>query len=70
MKVRKTVGLEREGINTTELFKRQLIANHGESTTAYSNDLRMFNGMLQELADKAFQLGQLDGKAPEVKLHG
>lgn len=58
MKVKKIVDLDRDGINITEMFRRKLAETCPEHSQAYENNMNAFQEMLQEVADKAFRLGQ------------
>lgn len=58
MKVNKTVDLEMDGVDITEMFKRKLLETCSDTSVAYKNNMESFGAMLQEVADKAFHLGQ------------
>lgn len=58
MKVNKSVDLETEGVDITKMFERKLLETCAETSVTYSNNMKAFAEMLQEVADKAFKLGQ------------
>ena len=58
MKVKKTVDLDRDGINITCMYEDKLLETCDRTSVKYSNCMESFNNMLQEVADKAFKLGQ------------
>ena len=62
MKVKKTVNLDRDNINITCLFERVLVESCDKTSNKYRNQMGTFETMLQEVADKAFALGQEEPK--------
>jgi hypothetical protein len=60
MKVVKSVDLDRDGEQITTLFESKVRALYGPSDD-YNNNMQVFLVMLQEVADKAFELGQEKG---------
>lgn len=62
MKVRKTVDMDRDSINITKMFERKLLETCIVGSIVYDNNMREFEKMLQEVADKAFKLGQENAK--------
>lgn len=60
MKIKKSVDLDRDGINITEMFRRKLLETCGDDSVVYNNNMESFAKMLQEVADTAFKLGLED----------
>jgi hypothetical protein len=63
MKVKKSIDMSGGScMDLIGMFQRKLIETCGENTNFYKNNMESFEKMLQEIVDKAFQLGQESGK--------
>ena len=58
MKIITRVDMDKDAINITSEFHRQLIENCDKTSTKYKNCMMVFQERLQEVADKAFELGK------------
>lgn len=60
MKIKKSIDLGDDAINITTMFEIQLLENCNKTSNKYKNNMESFQEFLQEVADKAFKLGQED----------
>lgn len=59
MKLKKSIQLgEGREQDLIAMFQRKLVETCGENSAAYQNNMKAFENMLQEVVDKAFQIGQ------------
>ena len=61
MQVKKTVDLRDSSGDIRGMYERELVENCSTTSSKYTNNLRAFDEMLQEIADTAFKMGQEEG---------